>query len=102
MSRAVRKKIALADNIPVIPDVGYFTVVGGFAEAGAVNRFDDPKQIRKLAGLTVVENSSGKRKGLEVHFTLKRNLISDEFNENCALTAFRYTDIIKIKGGRAA
>lgn len=53
-----------ADNLLAIPGVGYFTVIGFFAEVGLVDRFDDPKQIQKLAGLAVVENSSGKRKGL--------------------------------------
>ena len=31
---------------------------------GDISRFTNPKQIQKLAGLAVVENSSGKRKGL--------------------------------------
>ena len=53
-----------ADKLLQIPGIGYFTVIGFFAEVGSVNRFDDPKQIQKLAGLAVVENSSGKRKGL--------------------------------------
>ena len=39
-------------------------MIGFFAEVGSIERFDDPKQIQKLAGLSVVENSSGKRKGL--------------------------------------
>ena len=53
-----------ADKLLQIPGIGYFTVIGFFAEVGSVNRFDDPKQIQKLAGLAVVENSSGRRKGL--------------------------------------
>ncbi len=53
-----------ADKLLRIPGIGYFTVIGFFAEVGCVDRFDDPKQIQKLAGLAVVENSSGKRKGL--------------------------------------
>ena len=56
--------IPCADNLLAIPGIGYFTVMGFFAEVGAIDRFDDPKQIQKLAGLAVVENSSGKRKGL--------------------------------------
>jgi len=53
-----------ADKLLQIPGIGYFTVIGFFAEVGVIDRFDDPKQIQKLAGLSVVENSSGKRKGL--------------------------------------
>ena len=53
-----------ADKLLQIPGIGYFTVIGFFAEVGSIDRFDDPKQIQKLAGLAVVENSSGKRKGL--------------------------------------
>ena len=53
-----------ADRLLQIPGIGYFTVIGFFAEVGSIDRFDDPKQIQKLAGLSVVENSSGKRKGL--------------------------------------
>ena len=30
---------------------------------GDIGRFDDPKQIQKLAGLAIVENESGKHKG---------------------------------------
>ena len=33
------------------------------AEVGEVNRFKHPKQIQKLAGLNLKENSSGKHKG---------------------------------------
>ena len=44
-----------ADKLLQIPGIGYFTVIGFFAEVGSVNRFDDPKQIQKLAGLAVVE-----------------------------------------------
>ena len=33
------------------------------AEVGDVRRFDSPKQIQKLAGLEVKENSSGKHRG---------------------------------------
>ena len=57
-------KIPHADKLLQIPGIGYFTVIGFFAEVGSIDRFDDPKQIQKLAGLSVVENSSGKRKGL--------------------------------------
>jgi transposase len=46
-----------------IKGVGLATVAGFFAEVGDIRRFDSPKQIRKLAGLAIRENSSGKHKG---------------------------------------
>ena len=39
------------------------TVVGFLAEVGDVRRFESPRQIQKLAGLSLRENSSGKHKG---------------------------------------
>ena len=39
------------------------TVAGFLAEVGDVGRFDSLKQIQKLAGLELKENSSGKHKG---------------------------------------
>ena len=53
-----------ADKLLKIPGAGLVTVAGFLSEVGDIKRFSDPKQIQKLAGLAVVENSSGKRKGL--------------------------------------
>lgn len=53
-----------ADRLLNVPGAGVVTVAGFFSEVGDIRRFTDPKQIQKLAGLAVVENSSGKRKGL--------------------------------------
>lgn len=39
------------------------TVAGFLAEVGDVRRFESPRQIQKLAGLSLRENSSGKHKG---------------------------------------
>ena len=39
------------------------TVAGLFAEIGDIRRFESPRQIQKLAGLAITENSSGKHKG---------------------------------------
>ena len=52
-----------ADKLLAIPGVGLVTVAGFLAEVGDISRFDDPRQIQKLAGLAIVENSSGKHKG---------------------------------------
>lgn len=52
-----------ADKLLAIKGVGLITVAGFLAEVGDIRRFDSPKQIQKLAGLEVKENSSGKHRG---------------------------------------
>jgi len=46
-----------------IKGIGVVTVAGFIAEVGDISRFEHPKQIQKLAGLNLKENSSGKHKG---------------------------------------
>jgi transposase len=46
-----------------IKGVGLVTVAGFLSEVGDIRRFKSPKQIQKLAGLALRENSSGKHKG---------------------------------------
>ena len=46
-----------------IKGIGVITVAGFLAEVGDVRRFESPRQIQKLAGLSLRENSSGKHKG---------------------------------------
>ena len=46
-----------------IKGVGIATAAGFIAEVGDIRRFSHPSQIQKLAGLNLVENSSGKHKG---------------------------------------
>lgn len=46
-----------------IPGVGLVTVAGFLAEVGDLSAYDNPRQIQKLAGLNLKENSSGKHKG---------------------------------------
>lgn len=46
-----------------IKGVGLITAAGFIAETGDIRRFKHPKQIQKLAGLSLKENSSGKHKG---------------------------------------
>lgn len=53
-----------ADRLLKVPGAGIITVAGFLSDVGDISRFTDPKQIQKLAGLAVVENSSGKRKGM--------------------------------------
>lgn len=52
------------EKLLAIRGVGPETVEGFIAEVGDIGRFTDPKQIQKLAGLEIVKQSSGKKKGL--------------------------------------
>lgn len=61
--------LAILGNIPgtaemqSIPGVGVVTIAGFLAEIGDINSYDHGQQIIRLAGLNLVENSSGDRKG---------------------------------------
>ena len=57
------KKIPMAEKLLEIKGVGIKTVSGFLAEVGDITRFNNPKELQKLAGLALVENSSGKHKG---------------------------------------
>ncbi|WP_347487749.1 IS110 family transposase [Desulfoscipio sp. XC116] len=46
-----------------IKGVGLVTATTFVGETGDIHRFEDPRQIQKLAGFNLVENSSGKHKG---------------------------------------
>ena len=56
-------RVPYAEKLLAIKGVGLITVAGFLAEVGDIRRFDSPKQIQKLAGLEVKENSSGKHRG---------------------------------------
>lgn len=56
-------EIPYIDKLLEIKGVGIKTVSGFVAEVGDISRFDNPKQLQKLAGYAIVENSSGKHKG---------------------------------------
>jgi transposase len=57
------KQIPMAEKLLEIKGVGIKTVSGFLAEVGDITRFNTPKELQKLAGLALVENSSGKHKG---------------------------------------
>ena len=65
----VYKRQELALQVPggnemlTIKGVGITTAAGFIAEVGDISRFSHPNQIQKLAGLNLVESSSGKHKG---------------------------------------
>ena len=46
-----------------IKGIGINTVAGFIAEVGDIEKYEHSKQIQKLGGLNLVENSSGKHKG---------------------------------------
>lgn len=54
----LREKIAevpYVDKLLEIRGVGIKTVVGFVAEVGDIRRFDDPRQLQKLAGYAIVK-----------------------------------------------
>ncbi len=57
-------QIPMAEKLLEIKGVGMKTVSGFLAEVGDITRFSNPKELQKLAGLALVENSSGKHKGM--------------------------------------
>lgn len=59
----VCRQIPGSERLLAIKGIGLITVAGFLAEIGDVRRFTSPKQIQKLAGLSLWENSSGKHKG---------------------------------------
>jgi len=59
----ILKEIPGAKEMQSIKGVGAMTVAGFIAEVGDVRDYDHPRQIQKLAGLNLMENSSGKHKG---------------------------------------
>ena len=57
------EKLPEAKHMLSIPGVGVGTVTGFLGETGELSRFRNPRQIQKLAGLSLVESSSGKHQG---------------------------------------
>jgi len=57
------KQVPHAEKLLEIKGVGLITAATFVGEVGDISRFQDPRQIQKLAGLNLVENSSGKHKG---------------------------------------
>lgn len=57
------RKIPESGQMLAIKGIGVITVAGFLAEVGDARRFESPRQIQKLAGPSLRENSSGKHKG---------------------------------------
>jgi transposase len=74
MEHCMREIEVILSEIPgvtqmiTIPGVGWVTVAGFLAEVGNLSHYSHPRQIQKLAGLNLKENSSGKHKG-QTHIT---------------------------------
>lgn len=56
-------EIPYMDKLMKINGIGLKTVSCFIAEVGDIHRFDNPKQLQKLAGYAIVADSSGKHKG---------------------------------------
>ena len=57
------ERLPEAKHMLSIPGIGTATVAGFLGETGELSRFRNPRQIQKLAGLSLVECSSGKHQG---------------------------------------
>jgi transposase len=57
------QQIPESEQMLAIKGIGLITVAGFLAEVGDLRRFESPRQIQKLAGLSLRENSSGQHKG---------------------------------------
>lgn len=56
------QQVPNAEQLLDIKGVGLITAATFVGEVGDIRRFQDPRQIQKLAGFNLVENSSGKHK----------------------------------------
>jgi hypothetical protein len=60
---AILAGIDIAGNLLSIPGIGLVTVAGFLGEIGEPQNYEHWKQIQKLAGLNLSEQSSGKKNG---------------------------------------
>ncbi len=69
IEQVMKQVECLLEQIPgtkqmlTIPGVGLVTIAAFLAEVGDLRQYVHPRQIQKLAGLNLKENSSGKHKG---------------------------------------
>ena len=56
-------KIKYVDKLIKIKGIGITTIAGFIAEVGDITRFDNAKELQKLAGLEIVSDDSGKHRG---------------------------------------
>jgi transposase len=60
---ALARELTDFDYLMSIPGISDTTVLELLSETGSLKRYKDPRQLFKLAGLTLVTNSSGESKG---------------------------------------
>jgi transposase len=57
------KQMTDYDYLASVPGIGDITIVDLLSEVGSLTQYAHPRQLIKLAGLTLRENSSGQQKG---------------------------------------
>ena len=57
------KQMTDYEYLASVPGIGNVTIVELLSEVGSLTQYEHPRQLIKLAGLTLRENSSGKQKG---------------------------------------
>src|SRR5690606_34496893 len=57
------KQMTDYDYLASVPGIGDVTIVDLLSEIGSLTQYTHPRQLIKLAGLTLRENSSGQQKG---------------------------------------
>lgn len=57
------KQMTDYDYLSSVPGIGDVTIVDLLSEVGSLTQYEHPRQLIKLAGLTLRENSSGQHKG---------------------------------------
>jgi len=57
------RQVKYVDKLLEIKGIGMITIAGFIAEVGDITRFDNAKELQKLAGLELVADSSGKNNG---------------------------------------
>ena len=57
------KQMTDYDYLASVPGIGDITIVDLLSEVGSLTQYEHPRQLIKLAGLTLRENSSGQQKG---------------------------------------
>ena len=60
---AETQEIPYIDKLMEIKRIGIKTISCFIAEVGDIRRFDNPKQLQKLAGYAIVADDSGKHNG---------------------------------------
>lgn len=91
---AIADKIPYIENILEIKGLGVRTVTGILSEIGDVTRFTEAGQVQKLAGLALVEDSSGKHEGMTVISKRGRKRLRYQLSE-AALTLIAMNDEFK-------